>query len=155
MKRVLATAAVVGLVAVPSIAFASHGADDINVPAGDVRQEDRQANRQEDKADKVPAGTAQARDDQAVSPSNTAITEAITIAQNEMPGKTVVKVEHENEDGVDVFSVRFDDGSRVDVDSSTGAVVRNENGDESDQDDSNSGRNHAEDASNGSHSGRH
>lgn len=43
MKRILTTAMVVGLVAVPSIAFASHGADDMNAAGNDVRQQDRQA----------------------------------------------------------------------------------------------------------------
>ena len=44
-----------------------------------------------------------------------------------LPGKTVKKVELEPEDGVMVYSVRFTDGSRVDVNATSGAVVRTEN----------------------------
>ena len=71
--------------------------------------------------------------------------DARTIAQDKQPGKTIVKIELEVEDGVVVYSVRFSDGSRVDVSATDGSVVRVKTGDESsstsndDSDDDNSG----------------
>ncbi len=55
------------------------------------------------------------------------VDQAKTTAQGTLPGKTVKKVELEPENGVMVYSVRFTDGSRVDVNATTGAVVRTEN----------------------------
>lgn len=46
------------------------------------------------------------------------------VAQAAQPGKTITKIELEMEEGKLVFSVRFSDKSRVDVDATTGAVVR-------------------------------
>ncbi len=50
--------------------------------------------------------------------------DARSIALDRLPGKTVEKVELELEEGVNVYSVRFTDKSRVDVRQSDGAVVR-------------------------------
>ncbi|MEK7471845.1 MAG: PepSY domain-containing protein [Patescibacteria group bacterium] len=50
--------------------------------------------------------------------------DAREIAEAEMPGKTVRKIELEVEDGVVVYSVRFTDNSRVDVDATTSSVTR-------------------------------
>jgi uncharacterized membrane protein YkoI len=55
------------------------------------------------------------------------VDQAKATAQGTLPGKTVKKVELEPEEGVMVYSVRFTDGSRVDVNATTGAVVRTEN----------------------------
>lgn len=53
-----------------------------------------------------------------------ALADARATAKAVYPDKTVRKIEIETEDGVVVYSVRFADGSRVDVDATTGAVVR-------------------------------
>lgn len=50
--------------------------------------------------------------------------QAVAIANTEMPGKTLKKVESEQEHGVLVWSVRFTDGSRVDVSQVDGRVLR-------------------------------
>lgn len=57
--------------------------------------------------------------------------EARTIAQNQQPGKTIVKIELEVENGVVVYSVRFSDDSRVDVSASDGSIIRVKTGDDS------------------------
>jgi uncharacterized membrane protein YkoI len=64
--------------------------------------------------------------------------EARTIAQNQRPGKTITKIELEVENGVVVYSVRFSDEGRVDVNADNGAVVRvkNEQGSDDSSDDS-------------------
>jgi prepilin-type N-terminal cleavage/methylation domain-containing protein len=49
---------------------------------------------------------------------------AIQTAKAERPGKVVQKVELEQEDGIVVYSVRFSDDGRVDVDATTGSVLR-------------------------------
>ncbi len=50
--------------------------------------------------------------------------EARTIASNERPGKTIVKIKLDTEKGVTVYSVRFSDGVRVDVKVLGGSIVR-------------------------------
>lgn len=50
--------------------------------------------------------------------------QAVVIANNTLPGKTLKKVESEEEHGVQVWSVRFNDGSRVDVSQADGTVTR-------------------------------
>lgn len=52
------------------------------------------------------------------------LVEAVDKAKQTLPGKKVRKVQLEVEDGVVVYSVRFTDGSRVDVNAATGEVVR-------------------------------
>ncbi len=140
MKKILLTAGVVGLVAVPGVAFASHGAED--------RQEHgfthaRQEDRRDDAASSAIANPA---------PSDSVTEqEARTIAQNQMPGKTILKVEHETEHGVNVFSVRFSGGGRVDVNASDGNIVRTEN--RNHDHGRHSGRGHHGDDSHSSHRG--
>lgn len=50
------------------------------------------------------------------------------IASQQRPGKTIIKIELEKEDGVVVYSVRFSDDGRVDVNASNGNVMRVRNG---------------------------
>ncbi|QQG49655.1 MAG: PepSY domain-containing protein [Candidatus Berkelbacteria bacterium] len=57
------------------------------------------------------------------------IEQARTIAQNRRPGKTIEKIEQEVEEGVGVYSVRFTDSGRVDVNAVTGEIMRVEAGD--------------------------
>jgi uncharacterized membrane protein YkoI len=50
--------------------------------------------------------------------------QARDIASAKRPGKTITKIELEMEEGKAVYSVRFSDGGRVDVNASDGSVVR-------------------------------
>jgi uncharacterized membrane protein YkoI len=144
MKKILVIPAIIGLIAVPSVAFAQHSADDDNDP-NNVRQEDRQQDRQNDNA-ATPATPADpnaqnanenenemnddndedANNQPPVAANAVAVNQdqATAIAMTAMPGKAVKKVQSESEGGTAVFSVRFTDGSRVDVRASDGAVVR-------------------------------
>ena len=157
MKKILTTAAIIGLIAVPSLAFASNGADDVSTVTANVKQEDHQANQ-----------LGEANDDSVIpnlpvtaSPA-TAISEAEarTIAQGQQPSKTITKVERETEHGVDVFSVRFSDASRVDVNASSGAIMPADDDDNEeaaednpahDNQEDNSGTNDQEDNSGSGH----
>lgn len=132
--RTLMIAGIVGLVAVPSIVSARHGADD---PAGDIRQEDRGL-RQEDKRTSAQVASST----QATQTSESVINgikvennvtlptgaisfdEAKIIAMGQFPTKTIIKVETELEHGSVVYSFRFSDGSRVDVNVLDGAITR-------------------------------
>lgn len=49
---------------------------------------------------------------------------ALEIARNQQPGSKVYKIELEMEDGIVVYSVRFTDKARVDVDAMNGTIVR-------------------------------
>lgn len=64
--------------------------------------------------DSVPAGFAAQVD----------LSAAREIAQKQRPGKSINKVELETENGTVVYSFRFSDGGRVDVNASNGSVVR-------------------------------
>lgn len=70
--------------------------------------------------------------------------EARQIALAQKPGSTVRKIEFETEHGKLIYSVRFTDDARIDVDSTTGKIVRSEPA----KSDNNSG------SSRGSNSGR-
>ncbi len=71
-------------------------------------------------------------------------------AQNVFPGKTVTKIELEQEEDIVVYSIRFSDESRVDVSASDGSVVRVKDGNSEssdsneDSDDSIDSEDHAE-----------
>ncbi len=66
----------------------------------------------------------QATDDTVIDASNVIpIDVARKAATAASPGKTVRKIELETEDGILVYSVRFTDGSRVDIHATTGEVV--------------------------------
>ncbi len=176
MKKILVIPAVIGLIAVPSVAFAQHGADDNN--PNDVRREDRQQDRRNDNAAQ-PATPAtpnaqgaeqenELNDDNdndnnnqiPVDPNAVAVTQdqALAIAMTTMPGKTVKKIQSESEHGSPVFSVRFTDGSRVDVRVSDGAVIRTKTKTDKNMVNSNSqsqsGRHGDDDDDNGDNSNR-
>lgn len=53
-----------------------------------------------------------------------ALVTAVQTAKTQRPGKVVEKVELEVEDGIVVYSVRFSDDGRVDVDATSGNVLR-------------------------------
>ncbi|HEY5549809.1 MAG TPA: PepSY domain-containing protein [Candidatus Saccharimonadales bacterium] len=85
------------------------------------------------------------------------IDQARQIALEQRPGETIIKIELEMEEGVGVYSVRFTDSGRVDVNATNGAVTRVEAGDEEASDDS-SNENHgsnddSSDENSGSNSG--
>lgn len=87
--------------------------------------------------DSVPAG---------FTPSVTLV-DARAIAQAQRPGQTITKIELESENGVIVYSVRFSDGGRVDVNATDGSILRvrtadsssSSDDDSSDDSDDNSG----------------
>ncbi len=56
--------------------------------------------------------------------------QARDIAQAQRPGKTITKIELETEHNVVVYSVRFSDGGRVDIDATSGNVIRTRSADE-------------------------
>lgn len=58
------------------------------------------------------------------------LAQARSIAEAKRPGKVVKKIEMEMEEGVGIYSVRFTDSGRVDVNATNGAVMRVEAGDE-------------------------
>ena len=135
-KFILGIATVAAASIVPfGLALASHGADD---PAGHVRQEDRQQDNNQVTAPSTgtPATTAEddlanvnddKDDDNVAPPVDTAtitLDAAKATADTALPGKTFAKAELENEDGVLVWSIRFTDGSRVDVNATDGSVTR-------------------------------
>jgi Peptidase propeptide and YPEB domain len=134
--KTLLTAILLGLVVVPGIALARQGADD---PVGHVRQEDRQADRQQNNAvasqsDDSSSSSSSSNEsfvngikvENQVTPPAGSITmdAARAIAQGQRPGSTINKVETENEHGAAVYSFRFSDGGRVDVRASDGEVTR-------------------------------
>ncbi len=79
--------------------------------------------------DSVPAGFVAQID----------ISRAREIAQAQRPGKTITKVELETENGVVVYSFRFSDDGRVDVNATDGSVVRVRGAESSDDSNQSSG----------------
>lgn len=70
--------------------------------------------------------TSEAEDTEALPASfvpGVTFAQARATAMTEMPGKSIIKIELELEEGSVVYSVRFSDNSRVDVNAVTGAVV--------------------------------
>ena len=59
--------------------------------------------------------------------TNITFEQAIAIAQAKFPNSQVEKVELENEHGALIFSVRFTDESRVDINAITGEITRTKN----------------------------
>lgn len=64
--------------------------------------------------------------------------QARNIAEAQRPGKTITKIELETEEGVVVYSVRFADDGRVDVNATDGSVLRVRDGDSEDSSDDSS-----------------
>src|SRR6185295_10335168 len=114
-----------------------NAADDnqANAQGAENEQENEMENEQEAEVNDQQAAeneneqeaNDQADDNAAQTPATdvgtTTEAEARTIAMNAMPGKTIKKVETENEHSGRVFSVRFTDNSRVDI-NGDGAIVR-------------------------------
>ncbi len=72
-----------------------------------------------DSVESVPAGFV----------AGITIQQARDIAATQRPGKTITKIELETENGVVVYSVRFSDDGRVDVNASDGSILRVKNAD--------------------------
>lgn len=143
MKKILLIPAVIGLVAIPSFVVAQRGADD-NKP-NDVRKEDSQSqtnstsNNSSNQDDSPDLNDDNSNSTPAPASSGSVTFEqAKTIALGVFPDKTIKKVETELEHGVLVYSVRFTDSSRVDVNSNNGSVVRTEQEDDNHIEDSDS-----------------
>lgn len=100
------------------------------------------------KMDKVAEVENETEDGDVPKDSQTTITidGARKIASDSMPGKTIRKIKLEAEHGAIVFSVRFTDGSRVDVDATSGAITNSKVG--------NSGSGKSDDSKGSSGSGK-
>lgn len=85
---------------------------------GDGTPEDNSAPPQ------TPSGVGSNSSSSSVVVSSVTRDQAIVVANNTLPGKTLKKVESEEEHGVRVWSVRFNDGSRVDISQADGTVTR-------------------------------
>lgn len=155
MKKLLVIPLIVGLVAVPSFAMAQRGNDDApkvtgNAPTS-IGSPALVKTEASEHANQTPAVTGTTPSGNSVNTPITVPADAITpdaakaIAQAAFPGKTVTKVETEQEHGVLVYEVKFSDGTEVKVDALTGAIVSTEVEDESeDESHNNSGGNHVE-----------
>lgn len=144
MKKILASAVVLTLVAVPSVALAQRNDQSTGqqTPSGSSQSERTSVEHRANLNASVVKELETENEDVATSlqtPSGSiTLAQAEAIAQAQFPDKTIVKVETEQEDGSMVFSVRFSDGSRVDV-SATGQVLRSQAGSQGDDHDDNSG----------------
>lgn len=144
MKKMLIIPAVIGLLAVPSFVLAHNGADNSPVLGTksplNIRHEDKRADNArvitapvamhaEDNASNTVRGDDNGGDNDApaVAPAGSiSLDQAKAIALGVFPGKTIKAIETEQEHGALVYSVRFTDESRVDVQASDGAVLRTE-----------------------------
>ena len=154
MKKILLIPAVIGLIAAPSFVVAHRGADDNK--SSDSSQEDRSDNsspkpeslsNDPNSSDDSPDSSDYNSNDSSSSSNTPSSSSSVTLDQAKaialgvFPDKTIKKVETELEHGVLVYSVRFTDSSRVDVNSNDGSIVRTEQEDD----------NHSEDSDNDSH----
>jgi uncharacterized membrane protein YkoI len=142
MKKLILTAAILGTISVPGIVMAQHGADDT---AAHIQREDRPSTSTALKNTVSETNNMPSNDDRrqnsiqtnngmvrletkTQAPANSIRPfAALTTAQAVFPDKSITKIEVETEEGRTVYSVRFSDGSRVDVDALTGVVVRKQN----------------------------
>ncbi len=147
-KRVLLQTAIVAgsFMLVPAVVNARRGADD---PAGHVRQEDRRQDSTpavqgtsttptvinnniptqgstDDNSSSIPSSSSNNSTSTPTPTVASAVTlsQARAIADATLPNKTFEKVEQETEEGVLVWSIRYTDGSRVDVAVNSGDVMR-------------------------------
>lgn len=127
MKKILLVPAIIGLLVVPSVVIA-HASGSNNKPSntqknaehsnGAVQSATTTNDKENDEKDE---------DNQAaitVPTDSISLDQAKTIALGVFPGKTIKKTETEHEEGTLTYSIRFTDGSRVDVRASDGVVTR-------------------------------
>ena len=134
-KKLLITAASIGLIAVPAIVVARNGGDDVNRQS-DVHQEERKNDGQEDKREDrqdddqnesritTQNGIVKIENEAALPSGSITIGQAMATAKAIFPDKTIRKIEIETEDGAIVISVRFTDNSRIDVRAADGQITR-------------------------------
>lgn len=156
MKKYLILPAIIGLVAVPSLAMAQNGADDVKTSVSATHQSSNitrpafvdtqststgtsgsQSSNSSDDAPKAPV---------TVPDGSITVDAAKAIAQAAFPDKTITKTETELEHGVVVYEFKFSDGSEVKVLASDGTIVSSES--ESNESDNRSamGTEHAQDS---------
>lgn len=142
-KQLIISAFSIALVGVvpAGMALARHGADDA---PNSVRQEDRaqdqpttddtvtqtsddsagNLSRDDDTVNTQTGSVMVETDDNASSAeASVSLEDATVLANDTLPGRTLKKVELETEHGVLVWSFRFTDGSRVDVDATNASIV--------------------------------
>jgi len=142
MKKLLILAATVGLLAVPSVVMAQHSSNSESPSSTSQTQkvaevEAEHINKPEDKTPKPVQLTQQSTthttttsgvkiEQEGTLPAGSiTVAQAQTIAETTHPGSKVTKIEVEIEHGSVIFSVRFADGSKVDVDAK-GKVLKEE-----------------------------
>ncbi len=86
--------------------------------SGDVKKTETHSTTEIEHATPTPAPSPES------AASTITEAQAKTIANNRLPGKTIGQVQNETDDGAAVWSVRFSDGSRVDVRKSDGVIVK-------------------------------
>ena len=136
MRKQLAVAIMlsVSMLALPAVALARHGSDD---SSGHGSREDKITGSSNATGTVLSqTSTVPSANDSTTTPTDQQTTltikEAIAAAEKQFPGKTIVRVQKESEHGVNVWRVRFSDGSRVDVDASTGEIITTKNHEDKD-----------------------
>jgi uncharacterized membrane protein YkoI len=134
MRKIIASAIITSMVAIPGVAFA-HGNPNGNSAPAAASSPTSQSQRQGQNDDN---GNDNAREQRVTIPGqatpvtietsvalptgSVSLNTAIAVAQKAMPGKTIAKVEIENENATVVYSVRFSDNTRVTILASNGTV---------------------------------
>lgn len=125
-KTILAVALAAAALTVPMTVSARQGSDD-GRSGSDVRRENRREDRRVGTtATTVDTNRGAVRVESRVQlPSDSiSLDRAIATANATLPGKTLKKVEIEQRQGSAIYSVRFTDGSRVDVRAGDAQVTR-------------------------------
>ena len=138
MKKqvIIGSALTLSLLMIPVVAQARHGADN---PIGHVGQQDKLKTTTttpvttvtgDDKVttNTAPTGTVLSTTSSTTTPtvasdSTVTLEEAVATAQKQFPDKTVKETEKESEDGKQVWEVEFTDGTKVEIDATTGAII--------------------------------
>lgn len=135
MKKqvIIGSALTLSLLMIPVVAQARHGADN---PIGHVGQQDKLKTTTttpvttvtgDDKVttNTAPTGTVLSNTTSSTVAIDSTVTleEAIATAQKQFPDKTVKETEKESEDGKQVWEVEFTDGTKVEIDATTGAII--------------------------------
>lgn len=161
MKKLLIIPAVIGLIAVPSLVMAQNGADDDkpNAVRQNEKRDDSKHDNRKSSGESALESSIRAQQQNAnnlASANNSpapvvatpagliSLSDAQAIAQAQFPDKTIRKVEAETEHGILVYSVRFTDGSKVDVSAADGSIVKSESESDDNEDHSDRSERHSE-----------
>ncbi len=128
MKKqvIIGSALTLSLLMIPVVAQAKHGTDN---PVGHVIQENKVATLLTDDTVKTASGTVLSNTTSSItsstvnSDSTITLEEAIAIAQKQFPDKTIKETEKESENGKQVWEVEFTDGTKVEIDATTGEIL--------------------------------